>query len=280
MVKAKEKKDKDHKVEAKKLPHVKKRKTKHINHSARKTFNNHAKSTGATIILHGVEFKDRQTRAAWISLSGMNENKGFYTNPLNKAWRATLIDSDEPLPLYPDDVTCTQTMAELFCIDYWVSRRESPECCNTKKADPSKPWPYMAFLYIRPQIEDEENFKGESKWSLTEWLDHLAVQFQKFMSWTKCNPSHYDSYLYSAVIKVKSIHQTYPLAHEFLDETVVEVIRNLYDVQSIEEMKNDEVLKDTFFGESVSMEVYNVRVVNAWLNHIDTSGKAMLLNEP
>jgi hypothetical protein len=50
-----EKKDKDHKVEAKRLPPTKKQKTKLIYHSACKTFNNHSKSTGTTIFLHGVE---------------------------------------------------------------------------------------------------------------------------------------------------------------------------------------------------------------------------------
>jgi hypothetical protein len=65
-------------------------------------------------------------------IDGMNGNKGFYTNPLNKAWHTTIVEPDELLTLYPDDVTCTQTMTQLFCFDYWVSCCESPECCSTK----------------------------------------------------------------------------------------------------------------------------------------------------
>jgi hypothetical protein len=49
--------------------------------------------------------------------------------------------------------------------------------------------------------------------------------------------------LYPAVIKVKSIHQTYPLAHGVLDEIIVEVICNLYDIPSVEDVKDDEMLK-------------------------------------
>ena len=276
MVLSKDKKvtGKVHKLTTKvatKLPPGKKRKTKNIGHSARQTFNRNLNSTASNIILNGVEFQDHQTRAAWISLSGANENKGFYTNPLSKAWHRTIVEPDEPLPLYPGDATCTKTMTELFCFDYWVSRRENPECCNTKKSDMSKPWPYMTFLYICPTNENDENIKGESKWNLTEWLDHLAIELQKFMTWTKHNVSYYDAYMYPANIKVKSIHQSYPLAHEVLDHTVVEVIRNLYDVPSVEDAKNDETLKNIFFGNSVNMEMYNIRIANAWLDHTEAN---------
>ena len=83
MVLSKDKKvtGKVHKLTTKvatKLPPGKKRKTKNIGHSARQTFNRNLNSTASNIILNGVEFQDHQTRAAWISLSGANENKGFY----------------------------------------------------------------------------------------------------------------------------------------------------------------------------------------------------------
>ena len=247
-----------------------KRKSKRIKTSTRQNFNTHASPNPNTIILHGTEFKDGQTYAAWLSYSGNSENKGYYTNPITKAWNYTTINDNELLPLYSTGTSMSpnqKTMTEIFCFDYWVKRRENPLSSEGKKADPAKDFPYMAFLYMRPSDTDSENVKGESKWSLTEWTNHLAKELTRFMTWTKRNPTMYDSFKFPTTIKIKTYHQTYPLANEFLDEVVVEVIRNLYDVPSVDNIKNNEVLKDMFFGESVNMDLYNIRVTEAWLDH-------------
>ena len=242
-----------------------KRKSKRIKTSTRQNFNTHTSPNPNTIILHGTEFKDGQTYAAWLSYSGNSENKGYYTNPITKAWNYTTINDNELLPLYA--APNQKTMTEIFCFDYWVKRRENPLSSEVKKSDPAKDFPYMAFLYMRPSNTDGENVKGESKWSLTEWTNHLAKELTRFMTWTKRNPTVYDSFKFPTTIKIKTYHQTYPLTNEFLDYAVVEVIRNLYDVPSVDNIKNNEALKDTFFGESVNMDLYNVRVTEAWLDH-------------
>ena len=242
-----------------------KRKSKRIKTSTRQNFNTHASPNPNTIILHGTEFKDGQTYAAWLSYSGNSENKGYYTNPITKAWNYTTINENELIPLYT--VPNSKSMTEIFCFDYWVKRRENPFSSEGKKADPAKDFPYMAFLYMRPSNTDGENVKGENKWSLTEWTNHLAKEITRFMTWTRKNPTVYDSFKFPTTIKIKTYHQTYPLANEFLDNAVVEVIRNLYDVPSVDNITNNQVLRDTFFGESVNMDLYNLRVTEAWLDH-------------
>ena len=123
-----------------------------------------------------------------------------------------------------------KTMTKMFCFDYWVKGRENPLSSEGKKADPAKYFPYMAFLYMRPSNTDGENVKGESKWSLTEWTNHVAKELTRFMTRTKRNPTMYNSFKFPTAIKIKTFHQTNPLMNEFLDGAVVEVICNLYDV--------------------------------------------------
>ena len=232
---------------------MKRKSKRRIKTSTRQNFNTHASPNPNTIILHGTEFKDGQTYAAWLSYSGNSENKGYFTNPITRAWNYTTINGNELVPLYT--APNQKTMTEIFCFDYWVKRRENPLSSEVKKADPAKDFPYMAFLYMRPSNTDSENVKGESKWSLTEWTNHLAKELTRFMTWTKRNPTVYDSFKFPTTIKIKTYHQTYPLANEFLDDAVVEVIRNLYDVPSVDNIKNNEALKDTFFGEKTFLKM-------------------------
>ena len=165
---------------------------------------------------------------------------------------------DDPTPLYPNDDLNQNNMCEQFKIDYWVNQRKSPTCNKIKYLNLKGQWPcWKAAIYLCHGPEDL---------SLSDWAKHLKEELESFIKWTKLYPNFYGAYKFHTIIEVKeNLDGIRPLADVFQDETVVQIMRDLYEITA-EEAQQEEAYKNMFFGENVCMSDYKSRVVQAWID--------------
>ena len=127
---------------------------------------------------------------------------------------------DDPTPLYPNDDLNRNNMCEQFKIDYWVNQRKSPTCNEIKYLNLKGQWPWKAAIYLCHGPEDL---------SLSDWAKHLKEELESFIKWTKLYPDFYGAYKFHTIIEVKeNLDGICPLADVFQDETVVQIMRDLF----------------------------------------------------
>jgi len=61
-----------------------------------------------------------------------------------------------------------------------------------------------------------------------------------------------------------------PLADEILDSSLIVVIRNMFEIEKVDDILNDTDANDsirmTFFGPDISFKEFKYRIKNAWDN--------------
>lgn len=222
----------------------------------------HAVSTTSnqTLILHGVN-ASQNIYVAWAT-SMANPNYHTYLLPLIQAWNRTVRNAPnhEPLPLFPPpEVKGTQStkqnmmgcsMKQYFGIDWFTDRRDASDL-NANQillGNPSvNTFPWKCFVWIN----DDER-------TLENWLESLCGKLNDFITWCHTNPDVYGSWQYNPSFRTRVENQllNQPIAHWVLDVVVVQILLNLYFINSYDSVSFRTIVRDknvqmTYFGGSI-----------------------------
>ncbi len=221
------------------------------------------------VILQGIEC-NRKIYLAWLEYSGMREGEAYFAKPIDQAWSSTVMNSsdEDASPLYPSPPhKSNKSIIDIFEVDYWTERREDKGIERRKESGPGRGFPFKTFVWTRPTIEEDPE-KGS--WDLNDWLIHLKDELSKFMAWTRKNEETYSPFKYSVTIRTRSRTTITPLADEILDSSLIVVIRNMFEIEKVDDILNDTDANDsirmTFFGPDVSIKEFKYRIKNAWNN--------------
>ena len=226
------------------------------------------KKLAPQITLEGIECH-KHVYLAWLKYStGLRKNQGYYTKPLDDAWRATVMDNNggEPSPLYLEPPhQSNKSIIELFQVDYWTERRAVRAVEQELMSTDGGNFAFKTFVWVRPTIEDDDE---RGHWQLNDWLSHLKEQLNVFVKWTKKNPDSYDFFKYPFNLTISERDGITPLADEILDKSLIVVIRDMFDSNNVQDILNDTVAEDSirnlFFGSDVSIQSYQNRIQDAW----------------
>ena len=178
---------------------VARKRVKDVKHHCRKvTATSHS---GFEVLLKGYECHNN-IYVAYLEYGGQRLGEAAYTRPINQVYNNTVMKSiGDPTLLYEDDGNDSRDMMSIFPFDFQVDHCETRGIDKAKEAVLNKGWPWNTFVWIRPSYNE---ILGEqrSKWTLSEWLNHVKVDLEHFMQWTKKHKNVYSAYKYQINIRV------------------------------------------------------------------------------
>ncbi len=214
---------------------------------------------GGNVYIEGIECFDNVFVSFFSKRNSQGPDECPYVRPFDNAYMKAVAQPEMPLFHKHEE---RGTMLEYFKFDFCDGRRGHEIEEVVKCQGIGKNFPWKCYVSIRETNDTT---------TLNDWIESFVQKFHVFVQWCSDEGSNCEYMKWTYPFHVRPhVHQThYPLFHEVLTVSVVQVIHSLYEDRTLEQLEQDtegdQSFKHRFFSAEMNNEMYRLKLRQAWM---------------